>query len=80
MNMEMKDLQDKITDFSRFGMVLLAVSVFLFIGTLIPSEDKAVLQTNLMMISTIFFLGIAFFFFRKVASYKKQLIELDEKK
>lgn len=78
MNPEFKDIQNKIVDFSRFGMVLLAVSVFLFIGVLIPNEGKSMLQTYVMMTSTVGFLGLSFYFFRKAVQYKKTLSELDE--
>ncbi|YCA13355.1 YrhC family protein [Bacillus sp. AK128] len=59
-------------------MVLLAVSVFLFIGVLIPTEGKESLQTSVMMVSTVLFLGASFFSFKRAVSYKKQLSELEE--
>ncbi|MBM7660736.1 putative permease [Bacillus mesophilus] len=77
MNSNVKAIQDKVTDFNRFGMVLLAVSVFMFIGVLIPSEGKEMQQTSVMMIATILFLAASFFSFKKATSYKKQLNELD---
>lgn len=76
-NSNVKAIQDKVTDFNRFGMVLLAVSVFMFIGVLIPSEGKEMQQTSVMMIATILFLAASFFSFKKATSYKKQLNELD---
>ncbi|MFZ3588252.1 YrhC family protein [Bacillus sp. DJP31] len=78
MNPKFKDIQDKVADYSRFGMVLLAVSVFLFIGILIPDEGKSIIQTYVMMASTVVFLAIAFYFFKKTIQYKKALSELDE--
>ena len=36
----MKELQEKIADYTRFAQVLLAISTFLMIGLLIPSGVK----------------------------------------
>ncbi|MBM6619671.1 YrhC family protein [Bacillus sp. RD4P76] len=76
--MDKKSLQDKITDFTRFGMVLLAVSVFLFIGTLIPNEGKSMIQTYLMLGTNFILLGAAFYFFQKSVKLKNKLVEMQE--
>jgi undecaprenyl pyrophosphate phosphatase UppP len=78
MNPNIKEIQDKVADYSRFGMVLLAVSVFMFIGVLIPNEGKEMLQLYSMMAATTVFLGAALYFFQKVNGYKKKLNEVDE--
>lgn len=78
MNKDLKSLQDKITDFTRFGMVLLAVSVFLFIGMLIPNEGKSIVQTYAMIGSELLLLGAAFYFFQKSVKLKNKLIEMQE--
>lgn len=78
MTPKLKELKDKAIDYSRFGMVLLAVSVFLFTGILIPNEGKSIIQTNVMMLSTILLLVLSFYFFKKTIQYKKALNELDE--
>ncbi|WP_246940621.1 YrhC family protein [Bacillus pinisoli] len=77
--MNLKEIKDKITDFNRFGMVLLAVSVFLFIGVLIPSEEgREMTQMTVMMASTIVLLIASFLFFKKAVTYKKKISELEE--
>ena len=44
----MKELQQKIADYIRFGQVLLALATFLMIGLLIPSGGKTI-QSFAMM-------------------------------
>ncbi|MFD1736670.1 YrhC family protein [Bacillus salitolerans] len=78
MNQQLKTIQDKIVDYTRFAMVLLAVSVFMFIGVIVPSEGKQEIQTYTMMVSTIIFLAAALFFFQKVIGYKRQLAEMED--
>jgi predicted permease len=78
MNPNVKEIQDKVADYTRFGMVLLAVSVFMFIGVLIPNEGKGMLQLYIIMTTTLSFLGASLYFFQKVNKYKKTLSEVDE--
>ncbi|QOR65618.1 YrhC family protein [Cytobacillus suaedae] len=70
---KVKVIQGKVTDYTQFGFILLAVSVFLYIGMLIPSEGIHSLQTNLLMGATVLFLILSFYFFRKVIKYKQIL-------
>ncbi len=73
-----KQLQNKITDYSRFAFILLAVSVFLYIGVLLPNGDKTMIQMYTIMGTTVLFLGLSFTFFRIVNKYKKELNELEQ--
>lgn len=56
----MKELQEKIADYTWFAQVLLAISTFLMIGLLIPSGIKSMVQSFVMMGSIIVFLVLAF--------------------
>jgi hypothetical protein len=78
MDMKIKDLQGKMVDYTRFGMVLLAVSVFMFIGILIPNEGKNMVQTYVMMGTDTVLLAGAFFFFKKGIKYKNKITEIKE--
>jgi hypothetical protein len=78
MEMQIKDLQGKMTDYTRFGMVLLAVSVFMFIGILIPNEGKSMVQTYVMMGADTVLLAAAFYFFKKGIKYKNELTKIKE--
>ncbi len=40
----MKELQEKIEDYTRFGQILLAVSTLLMVGLLIPTGAKETIQ------------------------------------
>ncbi|WP_439874153.1 YrhC family protein [Bacillus mycoides] len=71
----MKELQEKIADYTRFAQVLLAISTFLMIGLLIPSGIKSMIQSFVMMGSIIVFLVLAFFFFKRVRTMRDQLEE-----
>jgi hypothetical protein len=70
---KMKVIQGKVTDYTNFGFVLLAVSVFLYIGVLIPTEGILPLRTNLLMGATVLFLSLSFYFFHKVVKFKQIL-------
>ncbi|KAA0549317.1 hypothetical protein FZW96_05245 [Bacillus sp. BGMRC 2118] len=78
MDTDKKSLQDKMTDFTRFGMVLLAVSVFLFIGILIPNEGKSMIQTYVMIGTNFLILVAAFYFFQQSVKLKNKLLEMQE--
>ncbi|KEK26299.1 YrhC family protein [Bacillus gaemokensis] len=71
----MKELQQKIADYIRFGQVLLALGSFLMIGLLIPNEGRATPQLFTMMSAIVFFLGASFFFFKRVKMLRDQLEE-----
>lgn len=70
-----KDMVQKISDYTRFAQVLLAVGAFLTIGLLLPNGEKDAAQLAIM-IGTIFsFLGGSFYFFYRVKEMRDQLEE-----
>ncbi|MDM5156563.1 YrhC family protein [Bacillus sp. DX1.1] len=71
----MKELQQKIADYIRFGQVLLALGSFLMIGLLIPNEGRETPQLFAMMSAIVLFLGVSFFFFKRVKVLRDQLEE-----
>jgi hypothetical protein len=73
-----KDLQHKIIDYKRYAFILIAVSVFLYIGVLIPNEGKTSLQMVTIMGTTVLFLSVSFLLFRRVIKYKQELSEIDQ--
>ena len=75
LRLQIKELQEKIADYTRFAQVLLAISTFLMIGLLIPSGIKSMVQSFVMMGSIIVFLVLAFFFFKRVRTLRDQLEE-----
>ncbi|MCC3356631.1 YrhC family protein [Bacillus sp. REN16] len=73
-NKQLKNLRHKITDFISFGYILLVLSVFFYIGIIIP-EERSPFQIYSMMGSTLIFLSSSFTFFLLAIKYKKQLEE-----
>ncbi|EOQ28091.1 hypothetical protein A6279_01500 [Bacillus wiedmannii] len=69
----MKELQEKIEDYTRFGQILLAVSTLLMVGLLIPNGAKETIQFFVMMGSIVIFLSLSFFFFQRVKVIRDQL-------
>ncbi|MFT4412724.1 YrhC family protein [Fredinandcohnia humi] len=76
MDKQVKNLRSKITDYTNFAYVLLAISAFLYIGVIIP-EERSSFQLFALMGSTIIFLGVAFGLLMLVLKYKKQIDEIE---
>lgn len=71
----MKELQQKIADYIRFGQVLLALATFLMIGLLIPNGVRETAQSFAMMGVIVLLLGLSFFFFKRVKALRDKLEE-----
>jgi NhaP-type Na+/H+ or K+/H+ antiporter len=78
--MNKKKLQALIIDFKQYAFILLAVSVFLYIGVTLPDQGKAEIYDNVLMITTILCLISAFVCFKTSLKYKKQLDQTEENK
>jgi len=77
--MNKKALQELATDFKNYAFVLLAASVFLYIGVVLPDEEKHFIYDFVLMITTILFLAGAFVSFKMSLKYNKQLDETENK-
>jgi membrane protein YqaA with SNARE-associated domain len=76
MERQKQQWKEKAADYKMFASVLLAVSVFLYIGTLLPTtapEKKAYLLPFIVIL-----LISAFFFFQRAIKYIRLLRETDE--
>lgn len=71
-------LRSKMVDFKQFAITLLCVGSFFYIGTILPTGDKAMIDTYVYMGATIMFLGISIVFFSLSKKYKKILAEMDD--
>ncbi|MDM5190075.1 YrhC family protein [Bacillus sp. DX4.1] len=71
----MKEIQQKIADYIRFGQVLLAVGAFLMIGLLLPNGERETMQLFAMMGVIGAFLGGSFYFFKRAKEVRDQLEE-----
>ncbi|WP_156791505.1 YrhC family protein [Bacillus sp. SG-1] len=75
-----KNLSDKIIDYKRFAFVLVSVSVFLYLGAVLPVEEKTIFQTYTLMGGTIIMLGFSGMFFYQAAMLKKKLTDMDDER
>ncbi|MGE7759166.1 YrhC family protein [Peribacillus sp. NPDC097895] len=71
-------LRSKMVDYKQFAITLLCVGTFFYLGTILPSGAKALMDTYVYMGATIMFLGISILFFRLSNKYKKTLAEMDD--
>ncbi|HEX6922290.1 MAG TPA: YrhC family protein [Bacillales bacterium] len=68
-----KDLQHKITDYKNFSLVLLVLSIYLAMGSLIPFEGRTGQDQLLLSSGAVVALLSSIFFHRKVMKIKGQL-------
>lgn len=76
--MNKKKLQALMVDFRQYAFILLAVSVFFYIGVVLPDEGKKEIYDIVLMFSTLFLLMGSFVCFKISLKYKKQSEELDK--
>ncbi|KKI88533.1 hypothetical protein WQ54_30515 [Bacillus sp. SA1-12] len=76
--MNKKDIQSLMVDFKQYAFILLAVSVFLYIGVVLPDHGKPEIYDIALMITTVLFLLGAFVCFKASLKYKKQLDKLED--
>ncbi|MDQ0244539.1 Ca2+/Na+ antiporter [Bacillus fengqiuensis] len=68
-----KEIQTKISDYTRYIYILLAVSTFLYLGTVIGDGEKTLSQMLVMSGTTIALLGFSFYFAYKTKKLHRQL-------
>ncbi|AKP47897.1 MULTISPECIES: YrhC family protein [Bacillus] len=78
MENQCKKIKEKIVDFKRFGCTLTALSVFLYLGVVLPVEGKTEIQTNMLMAGTVVLIIGSALFFYKAQKYHVQLTEYEE--
>ncbi|MGM7683050.1 YrhC family protein [Cytobacillus sp. Hm23] len=74
---QLRDLKFKIVDFTRIAFVLIAISVFLYLGVIINQHVQEATNVNLLMAMTYIFLLVAFLLFNTVIKYKKIVNDLE---
>ena len=77
MDKQTKSIYEKMVDFKQFAMVLLAVGVFFYLGVIIPSDSKTVMDVNIMMISSISFLAVSILLFIKSKQCQLKLMDME---
>ncbi|MDF2857278.1 MAG: putative rane protein [Neobacillus sp.] len=77
MKQHSKIIYDKMVDFKRLAVLLLAVGVFFYLGSIIPSETKTMMDLNIMVFSSISFLLVAIIFFIQSKKCQSKLNEME---
>lgn len=70
-----KVMEDKIADYKRFAFILLALSVFMFIGLIIPNEGVGSIQQIILIILSSNAIAFAIIFHRKAMKVRELLNE-----
>ncbi len=68
-----KVLADKVADYKRFAFILLALSVFMFIGLIVPNEGVTQNQSIILVGLSIVTLISAFICHRQAMKFQEQL-------
>lgn len=72
-----KQLYEKMVDYKRYGVSLLAVGTFFYLGVVIPTEIKIMKDMYLMMGTSTMFLSGSIWFLLKSKQAKDKLIEME---
>ncbi|MFJ5965393.1 MULTISPECIES: YrhC family protein [unclassified Bacillus (in: firmicutes)] len=67
-----------MTDYKQYAFILLAVSTFIYIGTILPNQHVEAFSKMLMIGVDCVFLFAAFVCVKRALFYQKKLQELDE--
>lgn len=78
MNSQTKVLYEKMVDFKRFAIVLLATGSFLYIGMLLPSDRQTEMNTTILMVFSLILLIASTVFFFRSKQCRSMLLETEE--
>ncbi|MFC7393262.1 YrhC family protein [Scopulibacillus cellulosilyticus] len=70
---ELKNLKHKAIDYQRFSFIFMFLSVFLYIGTLIPFQGKTAAKSEILTFGCLGIMIIALLFFWRMKAAKKKL-------
>ncbi|MEK3797860.1 YrhC family protein [Peribacillus sp. FSL H8-0477] len=71
-------MQAKINDYKRFAFTSICISVFFYLGMVLPTEGKTDFITYGYLFATIAFLCTSGLFFGIAIKYKKTLAEQED--
>jgi YrhC-like protein len=77
MNQQSKNLYEKMVDFKRFALILLAVGVFFYLGAIIPTS-KSPEDLNMMIFTSISFLTVSILFFVRFKQCQRKLLDMED--
>ncbi|MDQ0216713.1 hypothetical protein J2S13_003197 [Oikeobacillus pervagus] len=73
-----KRLTEKMVDYKRFAFTLIALSVFLYLGVVLPIDGRTDIKTYILMIGNILLLALSVIFFLASFMYKKRIQQFEE--
>ena len=76
--MKAKQLFEKMIDFRQFGIVLLTVGAFFYIGSILPSDSNTMTDQYISLGACAVFLSISGLFFTLSKNCKAKLAETEE--
>lgn len=69
---------EKMVDYKTYGKVLLAIGSFFYLGVVIPSVSKSIMDTYIMLGTSLFFLFASILFFYRSKIQYHRLLEIEE--
>ena len=75
---KLKQLEAKVADYKQFGFILLSLSIFLFIGLVIPSESTVLTMPEFFIGGIFITLTFAIVFHRLAMRAQNELYEEKE--
>ncbi|MDP4162903.1 MAG: YrhC family protein [Bacillota bacterium] len=78
MKSQAKVIYEKMVDFKRFAIILLATGSFLYLGILIPSDSQTHLNTTGLMIFSLALLAASAIFFLRSKKCQSMLLETED--
>ncbi|MBU8905549.1 YrhC family protein [Desertibacillus haloalkaliphilus] len=70
---EMRELEGKINDYKRFSSILVSVSIFLFLGLVIPVEGKETFHSALLITGNLMMLAFSVIFHKKAVNAQEEM-------
>lgn len=70
-----KKLENIVNDYKRFSFVLLSLTVFLFLGLIIPTQELSQTHHILLIGLIVVSISLSFVFHRKAMKYREKLFE-----
>ncbi|WP_053367218.1 YrhC family protein [Bacillus sp. FJAT-27245] len=78
MQLQAKELFEKMTDTKWFGIVLLAAGSFFYIGAILPTASASLKDAAGMSVSSLVFLAASILAFLRSKAYREQLMEHED--
>lgn len=70
---QLTELKHKLVDYKNYSMVLLVMSAFLSVGSVIPFNGRTNLDQIVLSLAGLAFILASIFFYRKLAKIKEQI-------